>query len=285
MLNRTAVEQNLQAFRYGRLYRYDPERIEATISPSPPGPAELAEREGGGLGSLRPAYEALLERCAGLDSETRRLLAIRVAELIRYQDPDYAAQYLDFVLDVWGRESRALGEGAEYRVTREVVRNLYKLMAYKDEYEVARLHLRAGMRHRAEATWTGRVRIHYHLHPPFLRALGVKRKLRLGRWFEPVFWMLVRLRKLRGTRFDPFGRARVRRVERELIGWYAGLIDQALEHLRPHNQRQVAELARLPEAIRGYEQIKLDSVDRARSRAEILLREISGDTRSLPVLS
>ena len=192
---------------------------------------------------------------------------------------------MDRVLDVFRRERRAIGVQEAPRVTREVIRNLHKLMAYKDEYEVARLHLEAGMQQRAEASFTGRVRIHYHLQPPLLRSLGLRRKLKLGRWIEPALWTLARLRRLRGTPFDPFGRTEVRRLERHLVDWYAGVVDRALEELRPENHARVVEIAALPDRIRGYEQVKLDGARTAMQRADLLLRELGAGTRAVSAAS
>jgi indolepyruvate ferredoxin oxidoreductase len=285
-LNGTAVEQNLSAFRHGRLWRAAPERLEHLLRPPRPGYAEIMAREAARLGRRRAAaYAALLDRCRALDDETRRLLAVRVAGLLRHQDAAWAGRYVDAVLDASRRERAALGEGAEPMVTRAVVRNLHKLMAYKDEYEVARLHLEAAMKARAEREFTGRVRIHYHLHPPLLRALGMSRKLRLGRWFEPALWLLASMRGLRGTPFDPFGRTEVRRLERRLVEWYAGVLERALAQLGPGSQARVAEIASLPDGIRGYESLKLDSARRAMERAEALLGEPSGASRPLSAAS
>jgi len=284
-LNGTAVDQNLAAFRYGRLWRNDPERLERSVRPLPPSYDEVVVREGDGLGRRRRSYEELLGRCAELDAESRRLLAVRVAGLIRHQDAAWAGRYVDAVLDAHRKERGALGPRAEPRVTREVVKGLHKLMAYKDEYEVARLHLEAAMQRRAEASFTGRVRVHYHLHPPLLRALGLGRKLSLGRWIEPMLWMLARMRGLRGTAFDPFGRAEVRKLERRLVEWYPRIVGRGLAELRPENHAAVIELAALPDRIRGYEKLKLDSARRAMERAEVLLRDLDGVARPLSAAS
>ncbi len=148
-LNGVAVEQNLQAFRYGRLWGADPDRVRALVEP----PASSFETERAAAlerlaGRDASAYVSLLDRVGHLDAESRRLLAFRIGELIDYQDVPYAAAYVDFVLVVAAREA-AMAPGRQ-DVTHAVIRNLYKLMAYKDEYEVARLHLkpvlRAGMR-------------------------------------------------------------------------------------------------------------------------------------------
>jgi indolepyruvate ferredoxin oxidoreductase len=106
----------------------------------------------------------------------------------------------------------------------------------------------------------------WHLHPPLLRALGLRRKLRLGPWFAPVLRALRALRRLRGTAFDPFAYAHVRREERRLVPWYRELVSTALEG-GPDAHEAAVELARLPEAIRGYEDIKLRSIAKVRGQA------------------
>ncbi|HEY6098400.1 MAG TPA: indolepyruvate ferredoxin oxidoreductase family protein, partial [Anaeromyxobacter sp.] len=138
-LNGTAVDQNLAAFRYGRLWRHAPERLERALRPAAPSLGDVVLREGNALGRRGRAYHALLDRCGELDVETRRLMAVRVAGLIRHEDAASAGRYVEAVLGSFRRERRVMGPAAEPRVTREVARNLHKLMAYKDEYEVARL--------------------------------------------------------------------------------------------------------------------------------------------------
>jgi indolepyruvate ferredoxin oxidoreductase len=113
----------------------------------------------------------------------------------------------------------------------------------------------------------------YRLHPPVLRALGVRKKITLGPWFTVVFGVLARMRRLRGTPFDPFGYAKVRRVERELIAEYAGLVGDLLARLGPGNHALAVELASLPDEVRGYEQVKLGNVTRYRERLAGLRRE------------
>ena len=106
-----------------------------------------------------------------------------------------------------------------------MARQLFKLMAYKDEYEVARLHLDAVERAKLDAEFGADAKIYFMLHPPLLRSLGLERKLKLGAWFVPRS-PLYRMRRLRGSRLDPFGKAKVRRVERELVGEYERLISR-----------------------------------------------------------
>ncbi|MBW0093226.1 indolepyruvate ferredoxin oxidoreductase family protein, partial [Pseudonocardia sp. KRD-188] len=269
-LNGTAAEQNRQAFRHGRLAVADPARIRALLSP-PPRDAEAERAHARGLlpAAQRAAYDTAMARVADLPEEDRRLLAVRVGELISYQDADYAARYLDVVLDVAARERARLGDPAALSITREVVRNLFKLMAYKDEYEVARLHLRSSREHRASGMFAGSPVVRYNLHPPVLRALGMRNKISVrARWMDPAFTALTRMRRLRGTRFDPFGRDRVRVEERRLVGWYTDLVLGAMDELRLQNRAAVLDLARLPDDIRGYEDIKLRSAAEAVARAE-----------------
>ena len=142
-----------------------------------------------------------------------------------------AERYADALEVVAARGDEAL--------TRAVARGLHKLIAYKDEYEVARLHL-LGLRDLPAGA-----KVKFLLHPPVLRALGMDRKLRLGAWFIPAFRMLRAGRRLRGTAFDPFGRASVRRVERALPGEYLALIESAPARCRRRGRRARRRRARL----------------------------------------
>src|SRR5439155_14125563 len=200
--------------------------------------------------------------------ELRRLLEIRIPELIDYQDPSYARQYVEFVKRV------AVGERAavpgETRLAEGVARHLLKLMAYKDEYGVARLHLKAALTRALADAFPWGAAVQYNLHPPLLRALGWKRKIKLGRWFDRAFRLLVAMRGLRGTVLDPFGYAEVRRVERALPGEYRALVEKALIGLSPETYERAVKLANLPDVIRGYEAIKLRNVQRFRDGVRAL---------------
>jgi indolepyruvate ferredoxin oxidoreductase len=138
----------------------------------------------------------------------------------------------------------------------------------------ARLHTAGAFRTNARALFAGRPRLAYQLHPPLLRGVGLRKKLQLGEWFTPVLRILARLRRLRGTPLDPFGRAHVRRVERELIPWYRDAVMHALARLEPANAALVAEIANAPESIRGYEEIKLRSVAATRERVKAMLERL-----------
>lgn len=143
-------------------------------------------------------------------------------------------------------------------------------MAYKDEYEVARLSLDPAFTADLEAQFGAGTRYAFRLHPPVLRALGMKRKISLGPWFRPAFRLLHALRRLRGTKFDPFGRAEVRRVERELVEEYRGVVLRAFR-AEDVDLAQVLALAELPDLVRGYEDVKLANVVRYREKqAEVL---------------
>ncbi|TNC26938.1 indolepyruvate ferredoxin oxidoreductase family protein [Amycolatopsis alkalitolerans] len=198
----------------------------------------------------------------GLD----RLLEIRVPDLTEYQDERYAREYAEFVEQV-RRQDPVVAEA--------VARNLYKLMAYKDEYEVARLSLDPKLTDDIEARFGTGAKVSYRLHPPVLRALGLRRKISLGPWFRPVFRMLRAMRRLRGTKLDAFGYARVRRVERALIGEYRDAVSRALA--AAPGDPAVLELAELPDLIRGYEEIKLANVARYRERQANLLARFDVD--------
>ncbi|MGH7318750.1 MAG: indolepyruvate ferredoxin oxidoreductase family protein [Candidatus Rokuibacteriota bacterium] len=279
-LNGVQVTQNLQAFRYGRLQVADPARVRALVER----PRRTVEDERAGVlarltGTSASAYVSLLDRCRHLDEESRRLLAIRIAELIDYQDVRHAGSYVDFVLRVAARETAAV-EGSR-EVTHAVIRHLYKLTAYKDEYEVARLHLKPRFHAETRELFVEPRRLVYHFQPPLLRALGLERKLAFGPWFTPALRGLRALRRVRGTPWDLFGYAAVRREERRLIPWYRALIERSLDRLGPETLFVIAEIARLPDGIRGYEEIKLRNVRATMERADALLGRLDGSRTAI----
>jgi indolepyruvate ferredoxin oxidoreductase len=281
-LNGVAVQQNQQAFRYGRRYVCDPQAVLDLAVPAPQGfneerAAMLLYLEEQYSKAEREAYFYLLKRCEHLDEEGQRLLAIRVGELIDYQDIAYATSYVDFVLDVAAREAAACPGRVEF--THAVIRQLYKVMAYKDEYEVARLHLKQAWRTRLTGMFAQPQKSYYHLHPPLLRSMGLQRKLKLGPWFTRPLRLLRRLKTLRGHRWDPFSYAKVRRAERQLIPWYRQTIAQVLVHLDDSNHALAVVIANAPEAIRGYEDIKLR---RLVETQELVAQHLTRFTTSTP---
>ncbi|MEU0073819.1 indolepyruvate ferredoxin oxidoreductase family protein [Streptomyces sp. NPDC006332] len=247
-LNGTAVAANIQAFRRGRQAVADPAGLVTALSATPPAAEHAAPAEIRSLVAAEPG------------SELARLLDIRIPDLVEYQSEAYAAQYAAFVEQV-RRESPDAAE--------TVARNLYKLMAYKDEYEVARLSLDPRLQAEIEAQFGVGSRATYHLHPPILRAAGIDSKIKLGPWFRPAFRAMRAMRTLRGTWLDPFGHNHVRRTERALIAEYREAVSRAVRIAPGHPL--VHELAGLPDMVRGYEEIKLGNVARYRGRqAEIL---------------
>jgi indolepyruvate ferredoxin oxidoreductase len=250
-LNGVRVTENVQAFRRGRQYVADRGEFDAAVRGQRGTPAPQAE--------MPAAPTWLIEMVAApAGSELRRLVEIRVPDLVGYQNHRYAASYAEFVERVRGVEAqRVPGSTA---LAEAVARQLHKLMAYKDEYEVARLSIDPA----AEAAVTARfgpgAKVSYRLHPPVLRALGMSRKLRLGHWFKPVFRLLVAMRGLRGTTLDIFGRTEVRRLERALITEYRDVIDELLDELGPGNIGLAEQIADLPDEVRGYEEVKLRNV-------------------------
>ena len=191
----------------------------------------------------------------------QRATVDRHAELERYQDRKYADAYRAFVAEV---------EAGRPELAETVARYLYKLMAYKDEYEVARLLTKPEIERDIRGMWEQVESVGYNLHPPLLRAFGLRKKLKLGGWFRTPLRMLAALKSLRGTPLDPFGYAEVRREERALAGWYRDLVRQCigLEDLT-----LARELAALPDEIRGYENIKLESIRKVKAKSAEKLQQ------------
>lgn len=239
-LNGVAVAANLDAFRWGRAWVDDPALVERTAGFAPTPPPETV-------------YE-LVDRLAH--------------DLADYQSDRYAGRFRDVVERARAAERAVDPHSTAF--TEAVARNLHKLMAYKDEYEVARLLLAdeaiAGYR----AVGGEDTTITYHLHPPMLRALGVDRKLRLQRSAVPALRALRASKRLRGTLADPFRWAEVRRVERAMIPEYVAAVDRLSAHLVAGNLADAVEIASLPDQVRGYEDIKLRRA--ARYRAELSRR-------------
>ncbi|MEU8200909.1 indolepyruvate ferredoxin oxidoreductase family protein [Streptosporangium sp. NPDC049046] len=256
-----AAERTVAAFHWGRAVVAAPEAVAAVTRPAVPA-APLPDR----------SAAQLVDAVAEPGGELHRILTVRVPDLVAYQNARYAAGYVDAVRAVLAREREVFPDGTA--VTEAYARQLHRLMAYKDEYEVARLHLDPAERARIAAEFGEGAKVSYNLHPPFLRALGMRRKLRLGPWFDPAFRLLYGMRVLRGTRLDPFGLGGVRATERELVAEYTRDVHRALDHLRPATEERVRELAELPAMVRGYEHVKLRNVAAYRERVTALLDDL-----------
>jgi indolepyruvate ferredoxin oxidoreductase len=197
-----------------------------------------------------------------------------------YQNGNYARRYTDLVDHVRRVEGDRL-PGSE-AVTTAVAKSLFKLMAYKDEYEVARLHMETGFLDRLRQEFEGDFTVKYHLAPPILSAgkdaRGRPLKRQFGQWIEPVFRILARFKFLRGTAFDVFGYSKERRMERGLIDWYETLVAELLPDLDDNTAEASARIASLPMEIRGYGPVKEAAVENVKARiADVRsIRQIAG---------
>jgi indolepyruvate ferredoxin oxidoreductase len=252
-LNGAAVAKNVQAFRRGRQSVADPDAfaaaVEAMTRPAAAGVPGLT------TAGAAAAAEIVTSIGAPEGSELARLVGVRVPELVAYQDAAYARSYADVI--------RGLVD-ADPRLAEAVAVGLYKLMAYKDEYEVARLSTDPAFGAGVRAEFGTDARISWKLHPPSLRAMGLRRKLTLGPWFTPAYSTLHAMRRLRGTRLDPFGRAEVRRVERALVEEYRALVPRLAARAADGDVEGAVRIAALPDMVRGYEDVKLANVARYR---------------------
>src|SRR5216684_3078580 len=247
-LNGVAVEINKRTFAWGRLAAVDRAKVEAIARPA--------------LRPDAPTQQSLAE-----------LIERRAAFLADYQDAAYARRYRDVVALVDAAEkSRARGRTG---LAEAVARGLFKLMAYKDEYEVARLYTSGEFRRNLEQQFEGDFTLQFHLAPPLLAPrdprTGELQKRAFGPWVFRAFGLLARLRGLRGTAFDIFGRTEERRMERRLIGEYEAVIRELAAALGPDNHAIAVELARIPELMRGYGHIKERNVKQAKAREVALL--------------
>jgi indolepyruvate ferredoxin oxidoreductase len=262
-LNGAAVEKNLAAFAWGRAVVAAPEAVRVVL-------------EGEAMAPPAPLSGEALEivEASGASGELRRLLSVRVVELMAYQGAALARRYVEDVVAV-AQVERERGAPGETAIAEAYARGLFKLMAYKDEYEVARLHLDAVEQARVRGEFGDGAKVYVMLHPPALRAMGLKHKIKLRRTARPTFRALRAMKGLRGTRLDPFGRAEVRRVERALPNEYRALMARSLERLTPVTHGTVAEIAELPDVVRGYEDIKLANVERFRAAALALEEQLA----------
>ena len=253
-LNNVAVDRNRQAFDFGRY---------------------LAHHGVDSLGAATQARTApvVLHLPESLDA----VVAHRAGLLTAYQDAAYARRYLDAVAMVRQRE-QSLGDAKRLPVTMAIARNLAKLMAYKDEYEVARLYADPAFLDRLRSQFEGEpgkdYTLNFHLAPPLLPSRNVDGhppKRRFGPWMMPAFRILARLKGLRGTAFDPFGRTAERRAERALVADYFQLVDELAQSLNRDNADAALQLAGLPDRIRGFGHVKEKAMLAAASERERLL--------------
>ena len=269
-LNGVAVEVNVAAFRWGRCLVSDPEELTAVLQPASSDDAAMRSER---------LSAALLERLGQYEPGLREELALLAADLCEYQDEALAARFLDEVDRVRRREHEVVPGST--RLTQAVAESLHKLLAYKDEYEVARLLVAPEATSEAAAMAAAGGRIRWHLHPPVLRALGLHRKIAFPASTAPVFRALARGKRLRGTMLDPFRWAEVRRIERRLPDEFLVAIHRVTDELSVDRLDHAVEVAMLPQAIRGYEHLKLERIQqfRARSPSSSIRADRSGSGR------
>jgi indolepyruvate ferredoxin oxidoreductase len=210
------------------------------------------------------------------------LVARRVAFLREYQNAAYAQRYADFVAKVRAAET-AKAPGSN-DLSEAVARYFFKLMAYKDEYEVARLYTSGEFRRRLEQQFEGDYKLHFHLAPPLLakkNARGELVKREYGPWVFTAFKLLAKLRGLRGSAFDVFGYTEERRTERALIGEYEKTVSSLLDGLDAGNVELAADIASIPEQIRGYGHVKHANLHAAKAREAELLAEWNNPLRAV----
>jgi indolepyruvate ferredoxin oxidoreductase len=202
----------------------------------------------------------------------------RVADLTEYQDRAYADRYAARVRRVRAAEAAALPGHTE--LTEAVGRYLYKLMAIKDEYEVARLHTQTGFLDRLNTMFEGDWKLAFNMAPPLFakrdKVTGVPRKQEFGPWMLPALRLLARMKGLRGTQLDIFGRTEERRHDRAILAEYESLMDELCERITPENHAVAVELAAVPESIRGYGHIRARHISSAATRRQELMDQLNG---------
>jgi len=261
-LNGEAVEMNKGAFRWGRRAAVDPAVLAAVVKPRPET-----------VSDARTLSQSLDE-----------VIARRAAFLTSYQDAAYAARYRGWVDRVRaGEAARAPGKSG---LTEAVARYLFKLMAYKDEYEVARLYSDGSFIKQVRSELGGEhLRLHLHLAPPLLapvnKLTGEPGKLTFGPWIFPLFKLLSKFKVLRATPFDPFGHSRERKTERALIADYEAMLAEVLAKLDTGNHHIAVGLASIPEKIRGFGHVKIRHLQAAKADEAALLEQFRGGPRPL----
>ena len=254
-LNGVAADMNVSAFSLGRRIVADPALLAevsaraAATTPVPPEPTEMVR--------------SLVQSVPEITNELEEILKWRVPELIAWGDEDYATRYVASIAAVRRSEISASISGTPLSTV--AARHLFKLMAYKDEYEVARLALDADMEAQAKERFGPNATLSYQLHPPSLKKVGVKNKIAVpSAAATKTFKSLVKSKRVRGTRFDPFSKSDERRIERELITEYEQLLTHLHSGLTPDSLATAVSIADLADQIRGFDEIKLANVERYR---------------------
>jgi indolepyruvate ferredoxin oxidoreductase len=245
-LNGVAVGSNKRSFLWGRRAAVDLKRVEKTAT---------------------PAQAIVVQMPQSLDSVIKK----RVEFLTGYQNAAYAAQYVELIDKVRALETaHNLGS----KLSMAVAKSYFKLMAYKDEYEVARLYTDGRFLEQLKSQFEGEVKLKFNLAPPLFAkkdAKGHLVKAEFGPWMMSAFKLLAKLKGLRGGAFDVFGYTAERKMERALIAEYRGMIEGVLRSLDASTHATALELASLPEQIRGFGHVKEKAVAEYRARKAELL--------------
>jgi indolepyruvate ferredoxin oxidoreductase len=271
-INGVAVKSNTEAFNIGRTLVSDPSWVESIdlyrtgdLKPVPVSSKESKKI----IDSIKP------------DKELRSILEFRVPELIAYQNVDYAKEYAKFVRKVYKIEKK---ERSASTLSQNVAKYLFKFMAIKDEYEVARLSLKAELDMALSQEFGSSAKVHYMLHPPFLKGLanipllnrmpGVKSKIALGSWFRPFYMLLKNLKFIRGTRFDIMAlfSSEVRKADNDILDHYKSNILENLSDISNGSYEKLINFSALPDVVRGYEEVRLESMKTYYHKAEQIFK-------------
>jgi len=254
-LNGVAIQTNLDAFRLGRRLAVEPQLLDDL--------EDVVDTDEGGPAPLTGKLARMADKIGG-GAELQEVLAYRLPELVEYQNTKYAQQFTDDIARLRTAEAGAVGDRTD--LSEIAARMLYKAMAYKDEYEVARLALKSDIGERAKARFGPDAKISYQLKPPTLKSVGYDKKIAIpeaaGR---AMFEGLRRTKAMRGKALDPFGRTEERRIERQLIDDYRRLLSTLGSKLTASNYDQAVEIAGLYDQVRGFDDIKLANVERYRT--------------------
>jgi indolepyruvate ferredoxin oxidoreductase len=268
-----AATSNREAFEWGRWAVHEPAAVKAVL--------DAANRSGEGAAAsiLDPSPGALATATGlvgrrNLPAGLHDFLTRRAAQAVDFQDARWAERFLDLVQRTAARDA-----GRDWALTRAVAESWFKLLTYKDEYEVARLHLKIDYDHVARGLGIdGPCSVTYHLHPPVLRRLGLKKKLPMGKPYELAFHVLRRMKRLRGTPFDVFGWDRDRRTERAVIEEYEQLIDETTGPSSAVPYDTLVRIAASALSIKGYGPIKETAVAAWRENVAELRHQRAGGT-------
>ena len=256
-----AVDMSLAAFRWGRMAVVDRAFVEAEVARQKTGGQVVVLNK---APQLSPAARAIVDSI-GASGEVKRLVEIRVPELIAFQDEAYAKRYAEVIKRVVAGEQKAVSSSA---LAEAAARYLYKLMAYKDEFEVARLHTDPAFLAELDAQFPHGYSVKYNLAPPLLSktdpVTGHPQKKQYGEWMFKAFKRLSGLKRFRGSALDVFGKTEERQTERKLIEEYVQLLDQILARLNPVNHAAAVALASVPDEIRGFGHVKEKNLVAAR---------------------